>query len=242
MSTLIIPSLLNPESHAFEVSGDLWNAWYDNRWSALARGVGHYSTYGDGLVKHSPTCICHIDHFTDFCLSFASYQLEHPDEEYSGHYIGGAHVRRDTVEFLKTVIHSDEKPRYFSRGEMKVSSAPSKRFDTRWVKVPEWADGTMASVIDLYWHTDKLSDAPNCSVIERYWTIKTIEEIMVELEPGRYHHMKPSWEDWFNKFPEGHAQAFRAFRETHVSTRNRQQARVALKNAMQCVKPQAQVA
>lgn len=110
--------------------------------------ANQFDTYGDGMTQHSPYYHVGIEQLQDYLFSMAAHLQEFPEDikALDGGGWWNYSVSGQQINFFKKLIYDEKKTRYYNKSEMKVSSAPSKRYDTRWKEVPTWADGSFMTV------------------------------------------------------------------------------------------------
>jgi hypothetical protein len=75
----------------------------------------------------------------------------------------------------KKVLYKEGKYQWFSKEDFKVSTAPSKRHDKRWEEVPQWADGSVASIYRLI--SDYNSIGGRSDLLKEYSLYEWIREV-----------------------------------------------------------------
>jgi hypothetical protein len=127
-----------------------WNA-ARNSHRPLCTWAGAYFTYGDGLVQHSPDWPVQAESLGDFCASLATHLLSHPEDTamVAGNWPQEDRYSRETITFLAGLKYQEEKQRWYSLRDNKVSASESKRHDKRWEKIQTWCDGSMSSVLAM---------------------------------------------------------------------------------------------
>lgn len=142
-----------------------------------------YDTYGDGLTQHSPACGIQKEQLGDFLASLATYLLSDSAIEEDLALVAckwpevNYHINRKMVIFLGSLRVKEGKEIYYNL-EGKVSSSESKRYDKRWHKVPEHADGTIESIYRLTFHRDGEQDYRD--TLTRYAIFAHIRNIVAE--------------------------------------------------------------
>ena len=153
---LVFPSLLKPKEIGYTLEED-WMQFWDQLYRGgkcryVSDSAGSFLTYGDGLGQHSTASAVPIANLTDYCMSLSKYLLDHPEhQEFASNKLSryfeiNEERWREKIKFLKGLRYDESKPyRYFSLDSdfyLKVSGAPSKRHDKRWIPVPSEADGS----------------------------------------------------------------------------------------------------
>lgn len=152
MIPIRFPSVLNPTKVGYEWTNDsmtFWDTAYHSV-GVLHCSAGFYETFGDGNCQHTPLTACRANQMTDFCLSLARYLLANPAEEFQTYALQLKPCSRETVLFLAGINYKEAKRQWFNLTDNKLSTSDSKRHDKRWHEVPSWADGTVASAIQLF--------------------------------------------------------------------------------------------
>ena len=177
-----IPSILNGDKIAFayHTDLDLWDSFYRaNR--PLDCHIGVFETYGDGTTQHSGAWAATNEHFTDFCISFATWLLSATPEQieassiYGREQIGLNPVPVNLIDFLAKITYREDKDQYFSRELLKVTTSEKVRHDRRYLKVPTHADGSFRAVTNLYFME---RERPDCSHLRWYTEVSSLAERM----------------------------------------------------------------
>jgi len=129
--------------------------------SNLGDNLYMFPTYGDNLTQHGPQFPATVSNFVDCLASLAKYLLQNPDDveqltSSTSWPMFGMTVSREEIDFLvKKVNYKEDKVRYYSFQEKKMSSSESKRYDKRWEEIPRYADGTMQGVLSLLFNNKR---------------------------------------------------------------------------------------
>jgi hypothetical protein len=145
-------SVLNGDKWGYEYTNDsmtFWDTSYRHG-GCLHGACGYYETLGDGTTQHSVLMPCRAEHFTDYLLSIVRHLLANPSEEISAYQLEVVGMSKENAEFLAGVVYKEDRRQWLNKVTKKVTSNKSKEHDKRWIQVPTWADGTMASVAGLY--------------------------------------------------------------------------------------------
>lgn len=153
-------SILNPDKYGFEWTNDsmrFWDQMYRSGGIYLHGAAGYFETLGDGSTQHSPLMPVPASMFTDYALSLADWLMKDLLLEGFSSYLLQCEIKRETILFLASIRYKEDKAQWFNLGECKVSSAESKQFDKRWIKIPSWAEASTSSALELYWlATDRI--------------------------------------------------------------------------------------
>ena len=120
---------------------------YRNR---VAYDAHQFMTYGDGMCQHSPMGNLEPGNTIDFLYSMADHLLKNPADLDIARSGWAYDESVQTIAFLASLHWKEGKTKYYSFGDMKVSSADSKRYDKRWAEIPEYADGTLNAVYRMF--------------------------------------------------------------------------------------------
>lgn len=123
---------------------------YSSR-DGLHWSIYEFDTYGDGDVQHAPEHrMFDVENWADALMSLAPTIIQTPDE-YLGKLVRAqpSAVSDKLILWAATVRYDENKFRYYSLADMKVSTTESKRHDRRWSPVPNWADGSALSATRL---------------------------------------------------------------------------------------------
>ena len=148
------PSLKEPAKYGYAYDTDQ----YDSK-AFFSDKFRQYETYGDGLCQHSRDWSVQIEHLADYLASLATTMMA-GDEELISHarWNWRADVDVRKIEFAASVVFKSAKNlsgeetgyektrRYYSLEEMKVSSAPAKKYDKRYQQVEKWCDGSAEAI------------------------------------------------------------------------------------------------
>jgi hypothetical protein len=153
MARIVFKSLQDPNNRRYLVSTERVSDRSDNQ--VLSDRVGWFETYGDGDTQHCHTMPVGVALFSDFCASAAEYLsgvAVADAEDLLGilssemrHYA----VCPDRMRAMMKVRFKEGKRCYMETSTGKVSSAESKRYDTRWQEVVQWMDGGFDAVAGL---------------------------------------------------------------------------------------------
>ncbi len=107
-----------------------------------------FKTYGDGTVQHSGDWSVTLDYFADYLASLAAVMVEDVELLTAVRFQFADRPNRDAIVFAASVRwkEGDNKTRYFSPKELKVSSSPSKYHDKRYEEVRDFHDGSAKSM------------------------------------------------------------------------------------------------
>jgi len=188
-----VPSLLRPQTHAYEVLGTTSDS-YDRRGrQPLSSQVMEFETYGDGLTKHSNSWCTQFEQLTDFCLSLTAAILNEPSHEIWKRlaYHASRHTERQLRFALSVKFNHKEgsKRQFYSLAEQKITTA-DKRHDRRYEEVLDWHDGSPASAFRILTQSyddwiDRLIRAHKLRELYEY--SQQMEEIIPDLK-----HLKDS--------------------------------------------------
>ena len=120
-----------------------------NLYSPVDPSLMFYSTYGDGMIAHSPNSPISIDMLCDYCYSLAEFLLQHQELTETVYWHFDSPVDEVMIEFASKIIYKPDKERWYSLSERKISASESKRHDRRYERVPEWADGLYESIVRI---------------------------------------------------------------------------------------------
>lgn len=153
MKAIRFNSILNPATIGYEYTADSMT-FFDTAYrhaGCLGGAFGYYETYGDNGVQHTPLMAAQVRHFTDYCLSLATHILDHAGDcqGVAAYHFGIDRMGEATIKFLATLVYRSDKRQWFNWTDLKVSSAAAKEHDKRWKRVPEYADGSIASAFQL---------------------------------------------------------------------------------------------
>lgn len=128
----------------------------DHSWSRNPPEYCHtklmqYKTYGDGLTVHSSPYSVPIEYVSDLCVSMTHHFINHPDDltDAVNNYLFTDHLSADAILFATKIKYIEGKIRYYSMQEQKISASEKLRYDKRYERIPEWADGSAGSVYRL---------------------------------------------------------------------------------------------
>ena len=138
------PSIEAPEQRAY-----VFDSLGSDLYPPVDSSLMFYSTHGDGMIAHSPNSPISVEMLPDYCYSLTEFLLQHQEltETVYWHFdspVGGAEI-----EFASKVIYKPDKERWYSLSEQKISASESKRYDRRYERVPEWADGSYESIVRI---------------------------------------------------------------------------------------------
>jgi len=163
-----------------------------------------FVTFGDGMVQHSPLWLVEPGNTIDFLYSMAEHLLQNPKEIEEAKSGWGYDEATSTISFLASIHWKEGKIRYYSFNELKISSSDSKKYDKRWTEVPQWADGTLASVYRLFLDNQRMDFFRQIHLLSQIkdwfydrdnssWSIRGDEHFswLLDLAPG-----KDKWECW----------------------------------------------
>ncbi len=109
-----------------------------------------YSTYGDGLVQHSPIYPAAVDRWIDFMVSIYTHLIAHPEDLPAlDSAWPSPRVTSAQIAFVAGLKYSEDKKRYYSFSELRTSASPWKQHDRRWQEIPSCADGTFSGVYSI---------------------------------------------------------------------------------------------
>ena len=155
MTRIIFPNVRDSQT-AFTIHNNTYDI-DDSRRSGsakLAEWAGQFQTYADEMTQHSPEwqVLSEPAEWANYCESLAIFVLsDSPEAREAGdmlryHLYHSSYAEPAAVTFAMSVKHKEGKRQYYSMSDRKVSTSESKRHDRRWEEVPEWADGSLASV------------------------------------------------------------------------------------------------
>ena len=192
-------SMNNPETVGYVVarSHDLFDSC-TGRGGAILNWGRQFQTYGDGVTQHTPLSQIDKANLADFLESLADYWLSSATEEEKALIVSEFRANdvpdRKTIKFFAGLRPPKEggKRMYLNTGDLKVSTADSKRHDKRWEEITysmEWMNGSARAVyIFLTWPNNNHDD-----VISRYRKYRHIHTIFREEDDS-------SWEEQPAKF------------------------------------------
>lgn len=153
------PSLTFPEKYGYLIADSFFDF---NNLRGIAAWCAIYETYGDGNIQHTPALPIRQELMADFLASFAKHCLE--DEKLLAHVesFWPRPVENSLFQFALNIKYVEDKTRYYSWDEQKISSADSKRHDRRWHEIPGWANGSPRAALQLIFQKSPHSE------IERY--------------------------------------------------------------------------
>ncbi len=139
-------SIAQPEKYGFAYD----NSYEFNKKGSVNPDFRVYQTYGDGLTQHSGDWGITPEYFTDFMWSLAEAMLQDDELTEKIRFTLERGPSREELNFAATVIFKardegssyEKKTRYFSMDELKISTSPSKQFDTRYKELKSWCDGS----------------------------------------------------------------------------------------------------
>ncbi len=139
----------------------------------LGPRFAEYDTYGDGLTQHGYQYPVVADNVVDFLISLGKYMLDTPTaaDELRKTFDWPEHLNKKRIEFALSVKYDENKTRYYSMSEQKVSASPKLEWDKRYERVPTWADGSLESAFRLL---------PKQSALEHLRTYLDIREYLFE--------------------------------------------------------------
>jgi len=143
MSTqIIVPSFLHPDKIAYKLVSDAYNYYSHRGEHPLHTSILQFETYGDGTCQHSSEWCPQFNALADVCISFAAGIVADPAIEawYPLQDLNNL-VASDILPFALSIKYVEGKPKYFSVGERKVTSA-DKRNDRRYERVERCHDGS----------------------------------------------------------------------------------------------------
>ena len=150
-------SVLHPDKWGYEYTGDSMTFWDTSyRHGGVMHGaLGYYETLGDGTTQHSMLRACGVHQFTDCLISLVQHITENivdvlAAESLNCHLAYEPSLSRCDPEFLASIKYREDKKQWFNKSERKVTTSKSKQYDKRWIEVPTWADGTIASAVTLF--------------------------------------------------------------------------------------------
>jgi hypothetical protein len=168
-------SVLNPGKYGYEWTNDsmtFWDQLYRNPFNFLSGAAGYFETLGDGDCQHTPLMPSPLALFSDYAISFSAHILANAgDAEFCDRlaiYPLEVDFRPGTAQFLAGIRYNSDKAQYVNLPERKISSADSKRHDKRWTEVPRWADGSIASAVQLYWMFARPEQGAPSEAFKRY--------------------------------------------------------------------------
>jgi hypothetical protein len=150
----------------------------------IARWAFEYKTFGDGLTVHCHPYAVQVENIQDFLVSLAGFLLEPRNEEEHDTLFDGLITNwprktdRALLAFAHSVRYEENKRRFYSRTDRKISAAESKRHDRRWEQIPSWADGSIVSMARV------LSGDVGLAVIPSYRLYRDCHEYLRE-DPDR---------------------------------------------------------
>lgn len=229
MNEIRFPSLGRGEEFGYVFtndSGTFWNeAWRSG--PILGAAMGKFETYGDGMVQHAPLCACRPQDFTDYLISLASWLVAYPEVGFEQRSVGQGKVRDDTMDFLGSIV-SKEKRQWFHLGDRKLSSSESREHDKRWQRVPDYANGTVESAVNLWFSLEH-----NAGLARSIFTLYSIHEQFSD-RLGAALALGPGWDGMVGYRADlgvGHGLAFQAIRALMQSRRCLEEARETLERA-----------
>ena len=127
-----------------------WDSTISARGNDISYNSHQFMTYGDGMVQHSPLESLEPANTIDYLYSLAEFLLQNPKEIEEVRSGWAYDESSQTIAFLASLHWKEEKTKYYSFNDCKVSGADSKRHDKRWTEIPQYADGTLSSVYRLF--------------------------------------------------------------------------------------------
>lgn len=159
------PSLDKPNERysVYEMSSD--NKGYNYQSYIISPCLSRWDTMGDGDTQHSPDYCPSNDgkNLLDFCRSVMGHLTKMPPEIFS--VVNGMfdhHVDFDPkwIQFIQKTRYDEQRyHQYAQLQDCKKSTAESKQYDKRWMKIDSRWDGSYENVrsilyeADIYRHT-----------------------------------------------------------------------------------------
>ena len=145
MGQFRFPSIAAPDQRAYVF--DSLNT--SDLYPPIDSSLMFYSTYGDGMIAHSPNSSISVEMFCDYCYSLVEFLIQHQELTETVYWHFDPPVGEATIEFASKVIYKPEKERWYSLSERKISTSESKCHDRRYERIQEWADGSYESVVRI---------------------------------------------------------------------------------------------
>ena len=144
MAQFKFPSIEAPEQRAY-----VFDSLSSNLYPPVDPSLMFYSTHGDDMIAHSPNAPISVEMFCDYCYSLAEFLLLHQELTETVYWHFDSPVGEAEIEFASKVIYKPEKERWYSLSERKISASENKRYDRRYERIQEWADGSYESIVRI---------------------------------------------------------------------------------------------
>lgn len=171
------PSIARPD-YAYEIHSE-----YEYRRNAtFSSHISEFQTLGDGMTQHSPCSGISIENWLDASVSLASAMAANPDPAFHGLVadIFPLTPARKNMEFAFSVKFIENKRRFFSVREQKISVSEKLQYDTRYAEIHEETNGTTLSAFRI------LSKGIGCDGLTRLQLLEILREYSDERGNGYY--------------------------------------------------------
>jgi len=152
------------------------NGFFRQPSRCIAPEVNEFQTYNDGMIQHGPLYAVSAENIQDFLVSLLIFLKDcHGNSELETVSERWPHDRisRDRAKFYEGLRYDPDEHRQtlYNNETMKKSNAESKRFDKRWIEIPNFADGSFIAVFRFFVES-------HFSALERYSLYQNIGQIM----------------------------------------------------------------
>lgn len=123
--------------------------WFES--SSISAFGSYFETLGDGNTQHTPCVPVGMRHLEDFCLSLLAHLWAEETDLSVWNLAASVWPRSWTTatkcEWYKALRYSADVRIWVNLTHLKKSKDSDKQHDSRWIQLPEWADGSSESVI-----------------------------------------------------------------------------------------------
>lgn len=157
---------------------------YENNYSRKGDIIDdHFHEYWagtDGLTQHASRTYVQTERWVDFFASLAMYlqepgMLNRTDEHMKTIAdLWPRETYHKKIDFFLELRHDEKKKRFYEKGDLKTSTAPTKANDRRWEPVPTWADGGITAAMQFLacsWYGSLERFALYLQVRERFYEL-----------------------------------------------------------------------